>query len=52
MYFMFVIFVFDMIQFIWLPEVDVTNVTVALYYGGLAKVTSVHILGTALWIHS
>lgn len=34
-----------------IAEVDMTNVTVAVYYGGLTKVASVHIMGTIMGVH-
>lgn len=41
-----------MIYYTWLTEVDMTKVTAAVDYGGLTKVTLVHILDSRMRIHS
>lgn len=51
-YSMVVIFIKYMFSYTWLAEVEMTKVTVALYYIGLTKVTSGDILGTVFRIHS
>ena len=49
-YFVFVIFIWDMVTYTGLAEVDMTKVAVALYYSGLTMVTTGHVLRNVIGI--
>lgn len=52
-YFMIVISIRDVFSYTWRAKVEMTKVTVAIYYGGLTKITSVYmyILGGRALFH-